>query len=273
MMGVFFVGLIILGVGIAMLATSSSQPQNRAALIGLGILGVLLGPILVVASTAIYVADNQGGVVVVKFGKDLPPGSIIATNGEKGPQAYVLPPGYHFFYWPWIYELESVNNVEIERGYVGVVLAKDGADLPEGEIYAQEWESTKEMLDGYNFLTSGKGQKGPQLTVLTPGQYRYNPRLFDIEAKPAVTVKVGEVAVVKANAGKRFDGITEKVNGVPMVPNGYRGIWDTALIPDQYYMHPDAYEIIHVMTTNRIYSYTETRDGAQGNCNKYCTYH
>ena len=39
------------------------------------------------------------------------------------------------------------------------------------------WESPEEMLDAVKFLSEGRGFRGPQLTVLTPGRYRFNPRL------------------------------------------------------------------------------------------------
>lgn len=225
----------------------------------IAVLIILAVMLFAVFTSAIYVHDDQSGVVIVKLGKDLPPGQIIATHGEKGPQAEVLPPGWHFFYWPWRYSLKSVSNIDIPEGSVGVVMAKDGKPLPPGEVYAKQWDSPLDMLDGMKFLTSENGHKGPQLTVLPPGQYRFNPRLFQIQPKPALTVNVGEVVVVKANAGERYEGDdVELVNGVPIVPNGYRGIWRKALTPNQYYMHPDAFETVHVRTSNRIYSYLGT---------------
>ena len=237
-----------------------------------GVVALIVGCMLMIMSTAIYVEDNQGGVVVVKFGADLPSGSIVATDGEKGPQATVLPPGWHFGYLPLIYELEAVDNVEIPEGKIGIVKAKDGKSLPEGEIYAPEWESAKKMLDAQHFLTDGQGFKGPQVTVLTPGEYRYNPRLYEIEIQSVLEVPVGTVAVIKANAGEQYvpkEGEkVELVNGTPIVPRGYRGIWSEALTPDAYYLHPKAYMVTMVQTTNRMYAYSDagaivvrTKDG------------
>jgi len=253
----FIVGLIVLLISVgAIILRSSISSEPVYSVLG-GLLGFVLGLVFVVASTAIYVKDNEGGLITIKIGGgQLPSGSIIAANGENGPQAEVLSPGWHFFYWPWVYDLVSIPNMDIPSGQVGVVKAHDGKPLPDGEVYAPIWEKPEEMLSGEKFLT-GNGFRGPQLTVLPPGQYRYNPRLFNITLQPAITVKIGEVAVVKANAGKEYEGTeSEMVNGVPIVPNGFRGIWKKALIPNQYYMHPDAYEIIRVKTVNRIYSYT-----------------
>jgi uncharacterized membrane protein YqiK len=221
----------------------------------------LIGLAVTVWSTAIYVEDNQGGVINVKFGANLPSGQIIATNGEKGPQDYVLPPGWHFGYMPWQYDLENVDNVIVQQGSVGVVTAMDGKALPDGQVYADAWPDRNQMVDGVAFL-KGQGQKGPQLTVLTPGKYRYNPRLFTIDPASVLEVKVGFVAVVKANAGPTYDGEdAESVNGVPIVPNGNRGIWKKALTPDEYYMHPTAYETKVVQTTNRVFNYSKATTG------------
>ena len=221
---------------------------------------LLVGIGLIVISTALEVKEGKSGLVTKKFGANLENGSIVATNGEKGPQARLLPDGWHFGYWPWLYDLKPVDNINIEQGYIGVITAMDGKPLPEGEIFAPAWENPSEMIDGVKFLNSENGYKGPQLTVLSPGQYRYNPRLFKIDIRAALEVPVGSVAVIKSNAGDKYnpeegDEIIE-VNGVPIVPNGYRGIWREALQPNAYYIHPDAYVVRLVQTTKRVYNYT-----------------
>lgn len=257
-MTLFILGLVVAIAGILIsfaLAANSNIP--KFVVLALRIVAPVIGIVMVFISTAIYVEDNKAGVVTVKFGTDLPTGQIIATNGEKGPQAKVLPPGWHFGYWPWQYDLEDVDNIEIPQGHVGVVEAKDGSKpLAKGEIFAPEWENPTDMLDAEKFMK--EGIKGPQLTVLTPGQYRYNPRLFKITAKKALEVPIGTVAVIKANAGKIYEGDNIKlVNGVPIVPNEHRGIWAKALPPNAYYLHPNAYIVTLVQTTNRVYSYVE----------------
>jgi regulator of protease activity HflC (stomatin/prohibitin superfamily) len=79
-------------------------------------------------------------------------------------------------------------------------------------------------------------------------------------------VEVGEVVVIKANAGQRYEGEdVETVNGVPIVPRGYRGIWRTPLTPQLYYVHPKALVPTRVRTTNRIYSYTAKSTGMRSN--------
>jgi regulator of protease activity HflC (stomatin/prohibitin superfamily) len=272
-MGTLSFGLILIAAGtiVWVLRRQQAEPEQRVLFGAGGILMAIVGVVTVMWSTAIYVNDNQGGVVVVKFGADLPAGQIIATEGEKGPQAEVLPPGWHFFFWPWIYDLNAVNQVDIPQGQIGVITARDGKQLPGNTVYAPEWTNQR-MLDAQYFLSEGNGYRGPQLTVLSPGQYRYNPRQFEITLERVLEVQVGQVAVIKANAGGDYlppdgeEAIT--VNGAPIVPKGYRGIWSEALTPNAYYMHPSAYVVTPVATTNRVYEYAgkdaiavRTKDG------------
>ena len=257
-MFLFVLGLILAGCG-AILLLAPSLARSRA-------LGLFLGVCLIAAavsavgfSTAIYVKDDEGGIIIRKFGPDLPTNRVIAANGEKGPQAMLLGPGWHFGYYPWIYDLVPVPTVTISQGQVGVINALDGKPLPPGEVFAPEWSNSEELLDGMKFLANATGYRGPQLTVLTPGRYRYNPRLFTIDMKPALSVAVGEVVVVKANAGRIHvpteGGKVEIVNGVPLVPRGFRGIWNEPLTPNAYYLHPDAFAVTRISTTNRVYTY------------------
>ena len=272
-MGTFVIGGLLLMAGVVVLAVGGAFGIPALARKLAGPIAIVLGIIMLGVSTAINVEDGQSGVVTKKFGDNLQNGAIVATDGEKGPQAYLLPDGWHVGFWPWQYELTTVPNIDIPQGQIGVVTAKDGVPLPDGEVFAPAWESPQDMLDGMKFLSDGKGHKGPQLTVLPPGQWRYNPRLFTITAQPALEVEIGSVAVIKSNVGEEYvpeDGSeVESVNGVPIVPNGFRGIWLEPLQPNAYYLHPQAYVVKTVKTTKRVYSYTATNvkggDGEQNN--------
>lgn len=261
-MTAFAFGLVLLFASIAFFFIGSTFKVKAPIKNSISIFALIISIVLICISTAIKVESGQSGIVTKKFGTDLPSGSIVATKGEKGPQAKILPDGWHFGYWPWLYDLSSVENKMIKQGEIGVVTAMDGLPLPEGEIFANAWESPKEMLDAETFLTSGKGFKGPQLTVLPPGQWRYNPRLFTIVTSPSLEVPVGSVSVIKANAGNLADNtqVAETVNGVSIVPTGFRGIWKQALQPNAYYIHPQAYIVKTVKATKRIYSYTAKKE-------------
>jgi hypothetical protein len=252
-------GLMLIVIALVLFAVPQTLNNHRPLGYAVGVLAVLGSLSAIAFSTAIYVNDDQGGIVIRKFGPDLPANRVVAAHGEKGPQAEMLGPGWHFGYWPWLYDLTQVPTMTVEQGHVGVVMALDGKPLPAGEVFAPAWESSEDMLDGAKFLGQDQGYRGPQLTVLTPGRYRFNPRLFTITAKPALLVGVGEVAVIKANAGKTFatkdgEGATV-INGVALVPKGYQGIWREALTPGAYNLHPDAFQVVNVQTTNLVFTY------------------
>jgi len=215
------------------------------------ILIVLVVLAIAVGSSVVSIGGDEVGIVEKKFGGGkLPPGKILAVDGENGVQAPVLAPGWHFFYWPWKYNINKVPMVKVEAGKVGLVQAIDGLSLPANTIYAPEWADPKKMLDAAYFLSKGKGFKGPQLTVLNPGTYRLNTRLFKITFAKVTNVPVGSVAVIKSNVGevvKSEDGLVEE---------GRRGIIRTPLLPQEYYLNTGAFEVTVISTRQVKVSYT-----------------
>jgi hypothetical protein len=271
MFSLFLGSLLIFGGLIAFVVRYSSQsPVTRASAATAALALVLAGAGVFMFASAVSVSSDETGVVIRTLGADLPAGHIVAVAGEKGPQAKVLGPGWHFGYWPWSYEVEKVGTVLVPNGAIGVVTALDGKVLPGGTVFAPAWKSADDMLDATKFLAESVGFRGPQLTILTPGNYRINPRLFKIEMRPVTLVAAGEVAVIKANAGEVYTG-TDKitVNGVDIVPQNYRGIWRTPLSPGAYNLHPEAFQVIKVKTTQRVYTYQRTdRTNQQNSTNK-----
>ncbi len=255
-----FVGLILAGLIIAS-STQIRSFQLRMAAMGAAL--VVLAVFFTLASFR-YVSEESIGLVSKNIGfTSLPSGEIIATNGEKGPQARILPPGWHPWYWPFIYDIEFAPVVEIEQGTVGMLTAADGQPLPPGATYAPAWEpgTERQMIgDAEFFLGEGNGFKGPQTTVLKPGKYRYNPKLFKLETAPVLTIEKAEVGVVKSNVGDAApEGTGDLEAGVRrLVDQGQRGIWRTPLIPDQFYdySHTKAYQVTKVSTKQHIVRYT-----------------
>jgi uncharacterized membrane protein YqiK len=254
------VGVVLAG----MILASTTKLQSSQ----LRIAGVVAAFVVLMASFTLasfrFVGEDQIGVVTKNIGfTSLPPGKIIATNGEKGPQARILPPGWHPWYWPFIYDIEFSEVVEIEQGTVAMLTAADGLPLPQGATYAPSWEQgteTEMAQDANYFLTEGKGYRGPQSSVLSPGKYRINPKLFKIKTTPVLSIEKAEVGVVKSNVG------TDPVPGTgdieagerKLVDLGQRGIWRTPLVPDQYYAysHTDAYQVTNISTKKHIVLYT-----------------
>jgi uncharacterized membrane protein YqiK len=127
----------------------------------------------------IVVGDREVGIVVKKFStQNLPAGRLIALNGEAGLQADVLPPGWHFGFFPWQYSVQKAPVVVIPQDEVGLVVACDGAAMPPGRILGQVVECNN-FQNAREFLTHG-GEKGRQLGILTTGTYQINTSLFEV---------------------------------------------------------------------------------------------
>jgi uncharacterized membrane protein YqiK len=228
---------------------------RRAAFLVVVIFVLLLAAVLV---TVTNIGGNEVGIVERMFGGGkLAEGRIISVNRENGLQAQVLAPGWHFFYWPWQYKITKIQVVEIKEGEVGLVQASDGRSLPPDTVYAPEWEQPDKMLNAEYFLGDGKGYKGPQLTVLKPGKYRLNTRLFTITESPVTNVRVGTVAVIKSNVGEQVQTKDR------LVEVGHRGIWKKPLGEGQYYLHTKAYEATIIDTRQATISYTPEKDKMQ----------
>jgi len=123
--------------------------------------------------------ENEVGVVIKKFGaKKLPPGQLIALNGEAGYQAETLAPGLHFGYWFFQYRVLKLPMIRIPAGEIGLVLANAGAAISSGRILGKTVPCDN-FQDAGAFLGNG-GEKGRQLAILTAGTYRINTALFTV---------------------------------------------------------------------------------------------
>lgn len=230
-------------------------------LVGLIIIGIILFIfLLALATSVVNIGASEVGIVAKKFGGgELPEGRIIAVDGENGFQAKTLKPGWHFWLWSWKYTITEVKDTDIKPGMVGIVQAKDGLALPAEDIFAPEWKDPKRMInDAAHFLSEGKGYKGPQLSVLKPGKYKINTKLFEVKQVPVTNIAAGTVGIIKSNVGpivKSEDGLVDR---------GQRGIWRTPLLPQEYYLNTDAYEIKIIDTRQKKVSYTSHKEFGEG---------
>ena len=129
----------------------------------------------------VIVPEDRIGLVTKKFvligeNKELPDGRIIATKGEAGFQAKALAPGLYFWKWVWQFDIVMQSFTIIPEGKIGLILAKDGAGIPTGNILAQQVDSDS-YQDSEKFLNNG-GQRGRQTSYITAGSYRINTLLF-----------------------------------------------------------------------------------------------
>ena len=120
----------------------------------------------------VIVPEDRIGLVTKKFvlfgaAKSLPDGRIIATKGEAGFQAKTLAPGLYWGMWPWQYSVNMTPFTIIPEGNIGLLLSKDGAEIPTGRILAQK-VSSDNFQDATLFLDNG-GQKGRQSAFITTG--------------------------------------------------------------------------------------------------------
>lgn len=233
---------------------------------------VIIGFFLLAQTSYVFIGPDQiGHLNRIYLASDLPQGRIIALDGQKGKQASVLGPGFHFI--PLvrvIYEVEEWNVVNIPQGYYGQLTAKDGLPLPENTYIAPAIPDDRVSAmyeNAETFLTEG-GIRGPQESVLKPGSYRINQYLFDItisENTDATIVPAGHVGVVKSNVAQPgVNCFEEKVQAstdvsgaltVPLVPRGCVGIWKDPLLPGAYYLNHIAYEVTLVDTRVQAWEY------------------
>jgi len=151
----------------------------------------------------IIVPQDKIGLVTKKFvlvGKqELPEGRIIATNGEAGFQAQTLAPGVYFRKWIWQYSIDFQSFTVIPTGKIGLLLAKDGAELETGRILGRKVECDS-FQDAEAFLKNG-GRKGRQTAIIAPGSYRINTLLFEIELTDMTQIPDNAVGIITTMEG------------------------------------------------------------------------
>lgn len=153
----------------------------------------------------VMVPENKIGLVTKKFVlfgayKSLPDGRIIATKGEAGYQAKTLAPGLYWGMWIWQYSIDMSGFTVIPEGKIGLVLSKDGQEIPTGRILARKVDSDN-FQDATFFLDNG-GQKGRQTAFITTGSYRINTFLFEIVMADQIKIYENMIGIVTALDGE-----------------------------------------------------------------------
>ena len=251
-----------------------------------GLLGgvlILVGAGLAVvwSSWRIYVDDNQMVVLTRKTGESTPQGQVIAEPGQKGIQRETLGPGRYFrnpFVWEWKHyplvevpagdpqtwkevwnkaDPYSVPDITGDLPKVGVVTRQTGKPSPPGA----------EVVD--------EGYQGVQRDVLTPGTYRLNPFIYQVDIHDAVIVPLGCAGVVTSQDGEMpgVETIRETtvgpdgaiVEGQPKVvqklaEEGQRGVVKDILPPGVYYLNPYVHKVRIVQIGYNQISQLKTED-------------
>jgi uncharacterized membrane protein YqiK len=140
------------------------------------------------------------------IGQKMPPGRVVATEGEVGIQADVLKPGLHFIKWPFERVVKKVPLIEISPDELGVIEAIDGEPLPPGRIFAPDraQNAHNNFQDPIAFIKQG-GVKGIQLRTLPPGLWPIHPYLFRVSIAKATVIPQGKIGVIVSADGAALD--------------------------------------------------------------------
>ncbi|WP_166923594.1 SPFH domain-containing protein [Flavobacterium poyangense] len=199
----------------------------------------------------VIVPEDKIGLVTKKFvlfgtDKSLPDGRIIATKGEAGFQAQTLAPGLYWGMWIWQYTVDMTSFTLIPEGKIGLVLSKDGKEIPTGRILARKVDSDN-FQDATAFLNNG-GQKGRQTAFITTGSYRINTFLFEIVIADQIKIYENMIGIVTALdgepipqgqiAGKFIDGHNNFQDFDHFLDKGgNRGLQPQVMLAGSYYIN------------------------------------
>ena len=183
-------------------------------------MGLLVGVaalflLIVFFKSFVVVGGSELAVLERKYlGKELPQGRVVAQRDEIGIQARTLAPGLHLLI-PFLYKAKKVPFTVIAETEVGIVESIDGDPVPAGRIFARVVPGHNLFQDGEAFLKNS-GEKGPQISILPPGNYRINPILFKVRKVPVTIIDKGRVGLVNSMDGKPIPPgrlLAQKVEG------------------------------------------------------------
>ncbi len=218
--------------------------------------GVLVGValfVLLFGGMLVNIGGTQVGILERRyFGRGLPEGRVVGLAGEVGIQARIFAPGLHLLP-PFLYKVRKTPMIEIAENEVGIIESIDGNPLDPGRIFSRRVEGHDSFQEGAIFLKNG-GQKGTQIDVLPPGQYRINTYLFRIRVVPALIVPSGSIGIVTARDGgqiapgrllaRRVAGHQSYQDGEAfIVAGGQRGPQIELMLPGRYRLNTDFFNV------------------------------
>src|ERR1700704_2612509 len=173
------------------------------------VVGFVLLIVLVVILRRILVNVGAREIAIKErryFGSKMPPGRVVATEGEVGIQADVLKPGLHLIRFPFEKVVRKVPLIEIGADELGIVEAIDGEPMLPGRIFALDraQNAHNNFQDPIAFIKQG-GVKGIQLRTLPPGLWPIHPYLFRVSVGKTTVIPQGKVGVVIAADGASLD--------------------------------------------------------------------
>ena len=167
---------------------------------------------------AMDIPAGKFGVLVRKFGKDLPAGEIIARDETyKGIVRDVLGTGRHRIN-PYAYDVKLYDDITIKPGHVGVVTRLTGRDILSGDK-----DGRPKAGDAKSEFLVGEGCKGVTSEILKEGTHRLNPFLcsvtivnvqsqrFELSGDDAITFLTQDGFTVRAEGTLEFNLSLDKV--------------------------------------------------------------
>jgi uncharacterized membrane protein YqiK len=172
--------------------------------------GAIIGLIALLLLLTRFLANVGATEIAIKerryIGSRMPPGRVVATEGEVGIQADVLKPGLHFIKWPFERVVKKGALIEIGADEMGVIEAIDGEPLPPGRIFAPDraQNAHNNFQDPIAFIKRG-GVKGIQMRTLPPGLWPIHPYLFRVSIAKSIMIPQGKIGIVTATDGAPLD--------------------------------------------------------------------
>jgi len=217
----------------------------------------------------VIVPEDKIGLITKKFvlfgaDKELPDGRIIAIKGEAGFQAKTLAPELYFGMWFWQYSVTMEQFTIIPEGKIGLIMAKDGSEIPTGNILGKRVDSDN-FQDAVKFLENG-GQRGRQASYITSGSYRINTMLFQVSITDMIRIQESMVGIVttldglpiEANqiAGKLIEGHNNFQDFDEFIKQGgNRGLQPQVILAGSYNLNPWAIQLEEIPMTEIAIGY------------------
>jgi hypothetical protein len=185
-------------------------------------------------------------------GADLPPGQILAEEGQKGVTREIHAQGWYFFN-KLTHRAEVSKVTEVGTDQICILKQESGDPLPEGRILAP----VRRQPDG-TLITNAMGLpesqfKGELEEYLGPGKYRIHPYMYKVRLVSWSQVGAGQVGVLTRldglplPAGEFIAPVKRDQQGQVLLKDGipqsaYKGILEEVLKPGNYRVHPGLYK-------------------------------
>ena len=209
-------------------------------IVALALVIAAVAALYVILRSIVVIGPAEVGLVIKRISNrhnvtDTP----IAFAGEAGYQADLLMPGVRLKLWP-NYAVIRYPWVQVPAGEIGVVISQIGEPLPTGAksaVYRPEFGNFTDL----RAFVAGKGQKGVQRQVLSPGTLApihpvaflvvtatkayglpIDPRI--VAAGPLSPASFGlkqdqfRVTVIAPNGDQDAVGIVTTLEGAPLAP-------------------------------------------------------